>query len=333
MNIKLNKLEFYAYHGVLPQERRVGQDYVVDVELHLSDASALKALVGDDLSATVNYAEAYEIVRREMAVPSALLEHVAQRIAGALLRAFPMVRTARVNLTKVCPPILGMTGSASVEICVPRTLIVLDFDGTLADTAAGIVRTMQTSFAECGFPLPTEAEIRATIGLPLTESIAQLAGIEGETLKHAVDCYRRNFEVVGTKAVALFPHVAETLEILQQCGATLAIATSRGHQSVDELCQALGIRHFLSHIVACEDVSRAKPEPDAVLKLMQLTHLPESATYVVGDTSFDILMGKRAGATTIGVTYGNHSRKALQEAGADNIVDDFAEILRIVMDR
>lgn len=331
MKISLDNLEFFAHHGVLPQEQAVGQEYVVDVGLNLVDSSALSALIHDELSGTVNYAEAYVVVRREMAVPSALLEHVAARTAGALLQAFPTVQSVNVKITKLRPPVSGMTGSAAVEIRVPRRLVVLDFDGTMADTAQGIVKTMHTAFAECGCPQPTDADIRATIGLPLVQSIAQLAGIGGERLTRAVDSYRRNFEVVGAKAVTLFPHVAETLQHLSRLGATLAIATSRGHQSADELCQALGVRHLITHIVACEDVAQAKPEPEAVLKLMQLTGVQPSHTFVVGDTSFDILMGARAGATTIGVTYGNHTPQVLREAGANHLVDGFEGVLQIVM--
>lgn len=100
--IHLDSLRFYAYHGVLEQERLVGGHYTVDLVLTLNDCTA--AIDDDDLSGTVNYAEVYEAVRKEMAQPSALLEHVAGRILRRILTDFSRVETARITLRKDTPP-------------------------------------------------------------------------------------------------------------------------------------------------------------------------------------------------------------------------------------
>lgn len=316
----------------MQQEREVGQDYEVDVTLHLPDASAVGALLHDELAATVNYAEAIEEVRREMAVPSALLEHVAFRIARSLLKRFAKAESVDVSITKCCPPITGFDGEgASVRFALSRKLIILDFDGTLADTSRGIVRTMTATFEQCGYAVPSDAAICRTIGLPLVQSIAELAGIEGEKLVEAVDTYRELFETIGNKGVTLFPEVKETLCTLHELGYTLCIATSRGHESVKSMCRELGILPFMSHIVACEDVEKAKPHPEAVLTLMQKTAMTPSQTWVVGDTTFDIGMGRGAQCRTIGVTYGNHTREELLGAHATKVIDRFSDVLKCVM--
>ena len=74
----------------------------------------------------------------------------------------------------------------------------------------------------------------------------------------------------------------------------------------------------------------AKPDAEPVLKTLRHYNLKPEDAVVVGDTHFDILMGRNAGCATIGVTYGNGSRQSLQEAGADAIVDDFAQIAGLV---
>lgn len=102
-------MRFYAYHGVLEQERRVGGQFTVDLTLTLSPASCA-AVEHDDLSATVNYAEAYDVVRRVMAEPSALIEHVAGRILRALFASFPLIASATVTVCKDAPPIPGFDG-------------------------------------------------------------------------------------------------------------------------------------------------------------------------------------------------------------------------------
>lgn len=102
--IELRGLTFFAYHGVLPEERQMGNTFVVDLVL---DADVERAVCTDELGDTVNYAEVYEVVKREMAVPSLLLEHVCGRIATALLDVFPMLSRVRVCVTKKNPPIEG----------------------------------------------------------------------------------------------------------------------------------------------------------------------------------------------------------------------------------
>ena len=102
--IELRGLTFFAYHGVLPEERQMGNTFVVDLVL---DADIERAVCTDELGDTVNYAEVYEVVKREMAVPSLLLEHVCGRIATALLDVFPMLSRVRVCVTKKNPPIEG----------------------------------------------------------------------------------------------------------------------------------------------------------------------------------------------------------------------------------
>lgn len=116
--IRLRQMEFYAQHGVLPQERVVGGRYVVDValEVRLDEAT----LLHDCLEGTVNYAEVYEVVREEMDVPSKLLEHVAARILKALMKNFSLVERATVNVCKVNPPMGAVCQGASVELTIVR---------------------------------------------------------------------------------------------------------------------------------------------------------------------------------------------------------------------
>lgn len=332
MQIHLSSLRFHARHGVLPQERLTGQDYEVSVTLHLPEADLLSAVLDDRLQGTVNYADAYEVVRKEMERPSQLLEHAAARILRSLLSAFTQVERADVSITKLAPPITGFDGrGATIRMTLRRTLVVLDFDGTLADTSRGIIATMTATFRHFGFAVPTDEAICRTIGLPLRDSIAMLAGIEGEQLDRAVDKYRELFEEIGTQNIILFPGVKSTLQRLHDLGCTLAIATSRGHVSVENLCRDLGILPLLSHIVACEDVRQAKPHPEAVLHLMEVCSTLPGNTWVIGDTTYDIGMGRQAGASTIGVTYGNHSRQDLQQAQTTVIVDHFADALRPIV--
>lgn len=205
-------------------------------------------------------------------------------------------------------------------------LLILDFDGTIADTSAGIVDTMTKTFERMGLPVPGETAIRRTIGLPLRKSIAMLGGIAGKKLDETVDAYREIFEEVGAPATKLFPHVAETLAEMRRCGIVCTIATSRGHVSVENLCREMGIDKYISRYVAEDDVVRKKPEPEAVELILRSTGIDKTHAAVVGDTTFDIEMGKAAGCHTVGACYGNHTREMLEKAGADWVIDSFEKI-------
>lgn len=323
MQIRLNRMKFYARHGVLPQEAAVGALFEVSLTLSVDDADASGALFDDRLEHTVNYAEVHAVVRREMDTPSALLERVAARVARAVVRQFPLVRQAEVAVTKCTPPISGFdAGGVTVSYALRRTLVAWDFDGTIADTRQGILRTMQLTLQRCRGVVPPEADICNTIGLPLRESIRRLSGFSGDALDRAVAVYHELFETEGAALAVLFPGVAEAIRRQHIRGAFVAIATSRGHASTARLCRQLGIADCIDHIVACEDVQCSKPHAEPVLKLCALTHTLPADTTVIGDTTYDVEMGLNAGAgRVVGVAWGNHSPEQLLRAGADCVAD------------
>ena len=111
--IYLRNVRFHAFHGVLPQEGIVSNDYLVNLVLDYDFSSDMKT---DDLQGTLNYAVVYQKVREEMAVPSKLLEHVAGRIAHRLFSDFPEIQKLQLSITKVNPPMGSDSDGAGVEV-------------------------------------------------------------------------------------------------------------------------------------------------------------------------------------------------------------------------
>jgi len=208
-------------------------------------------------------------------------------------------------------------------------LIIFDFDGTLGDTRRNIVTTMQMTIAELGLPERTDDECASKIGLPLDGCFEALYPDEAkETIRHCTDTYRRIFqENLQTMKPQVFPKVKETLSILKEQGYTLTIASSRWHKSLSELTNDLGIGDYISYLVGADDVEKAKPNPEPVLKTLIATGFNANQTLVVGDMNVDILMGKNAGVKTCGVTYGNGTKRELEEAGADYIINSIDELI------
>ena len=116
--IELKGIHIYANHGVMEQERRIGAWFTVDISLEIGDYGCLE---NDSIEGTVNYADVYDIICREMGEPSQLLENVCYRISKATYAAFGQVEGITVTLTKDTPPMGGDRLSAAVTIKSRRT--------------------------------------------------------------------------------------------------------------------------------------------------------------------------------------------------------------------
>lgn len=112
--VRLVNAVFFAHHGVMVEEHRVGGRYEVDVAVTLDVAEAAET---DDLSKTVDYERVYALVRSVMTDGSAyLIERVAWRIAGAVREAYPAVDAVAVTVRKANPPVGGPCDRAEVTV-------------------------------------------------------------------------------------------------------------------------------------------------------------------------------------------------------------------------
>lgn len=206
--------------------------------------------------------------------------------------------------------------------------IILDFDGTLGDTTAVIIRTIHATIAELGLSARTDKECAAVIGLRLVETPPVLFPECNVDVDLYAATYRRLFHIFNTEdAVTLYPNVMETLEELKKRGIVLTIASSRSRSSLVEYVERLGLSSLISLVVGADDVCNGKPDPEAVIMTLgKFGFIPEEAI-VVGDTEYDIRMGINAGTKTCAVTYGNGTRESLAEA--DWLIDDFSSLLSL----
>ncbi len=111
--ILLENIKIYAFHGVLPEEKIIGNYFLVNAEIH---ADLQKASESDDLKNTINYAEINEIIHDEMRIPSNLLEFVAGRIIKKISENFPEITFIKIKITKTNPPMKGEMTGVSVEM-------------------------------------------------------------------------------------------------------------------------------------------------------------------------------------------------------------------------
>ena len=207
--------------------------------------------------------------------------------------------------------------------------IIFDFDGTLADTQRGIVATAQEVLRQMGFPPADDAALAATIGLPLRENFTRGAGLGDEEADRAVAIYRQIFEKVAVPVIRLFPGVDETLATLSARGIPMAVASSRGQHSLEMLMAHTGLsKHIpLDRCFGVETAARPKPAPDMVYVILGRLGVRPEETLVVGDTTFDLEMGRNAGCYTCGVSYGNQTAEQLAAASPNYLIDDLRKLL------
>ena len=203
-------------------------------------------------------------------------------------------------------------------------LVILDFDGTLADTQPIIIASIQAALRELGLPERTAAECKSIIGLPLKECFNRLCGVEDDLAERCADVYRRVFDELNTDGtVRLFPHVLETIKALHDRGLQLAICSSRGRPTLDGFVKTFHLERYVNMVVSANDVEHHKPHPEPVQKILAALSIAPSEALVVGDADYDIRMGRAAGCRTVGVTYGNQTVAQLHAAGAQQLIDRF----------
>lgn len=111
--IALTDLRIHAFHGVMDQERKIGNEFKVTVRVEIPYSPVIK---NDNLEDTISYADLFTIVREEMAIPRCLLETVADSIAERITDKWPQIQTGQITICKSTPPISNIIGEAEVTL-------------------------------------------------------------------------------------------------------------------------------------------------------------------------------------------------------------------------
>ncbi len=188
-------------------------------------------------------------------------------------------------------------------------LVVFDWDGTLMDSEAHIVASMQRAIDDLKLPTVDDNNIRNIIGLGLREAIADLyPQSDDATVQSIADRYRYHF--LADDPCEPFEGAEAVLKQLQQQGYLLAVATGKGRSGLDRVLEATGFgTYFLE--TRCADETVSKPHPQMLLEIMETLDVAPGRTLMVGDTEYDLNMASAAGATALAVDYGVHERERL----------------------
>jgi phosphoglycolate phosphatase len=213
-------------------------------------------------------------------------------------------------------------------------LVIFDCDGTIVDSQAGIVLSMNHAFKSLHMTPPTRAAILSVVGLSLPEAFSALAPeAEYETRRELAERYKNAFREIDhdpSESECLFPSCKDIIgKLAGRDDLILGIATGKSRRGVDRLIDAEGWQGVFATIQTADD-HPSKPHPSMIHQAMRETGIAPAQTIMVGDTTYDVQMARAAKVGALGVTWGYHHRDELKEAGAHVIIDDYAAMPNIL---
>jgi phosphoglycolate phosphatase len=206
-------------------------------------------------------------------------------------------------------------------------VIIFDWDGTLVDSTARIVDSMQLAATEVGMPKLTDFAIQQIIGLGLPEALKKLwPEIDADQLLKMRALYSANFSTHSDVHVDFFPQAHDFFEELRSLGYVLAVATGKTRKGLDEMLDGMAVRDVFT-ITRCADETTSKPDPHMLEEILTELKLTSAQALMVGDTSFDLDMAKAIDMDSVGMTHGAHESEILLASGAKALCHDLTELL------
>lgn len=189
-------------------------------------------------------------------------------------------------------------------------LIVFDWDGTLMDSTALIVSSIQAAFVDMGLPPPSRDLAAYVIGLSLYGAVQKMApDLSDADCQRLIERYRVHY-LARDHETALFDGAQSLLEDLRAQGFQLAVATGKARRGLSRVLEHSGLEP-LFHATRCADESFSKPHPGMLLELMDVLCVSPEQVLMIGDTTHDLQMAKNAGADALAMTYGAHPAEEL----------------------
>ncbi|GAB4085923.1 HAD family hydrolase [Myceligenerans cantabricum] len=207
------------------------------------------------------------------------------------------------------------------------THVLLDLDGTLIDSAPGIVASLRTAFAETGLPVPGDAELRTFVGPPLGLSLAR-TGLAGEQAEAVVAVYRRELDAGGLHDNSVFDGVTDLLAALRDAGVSLAVATAKPQVLARPVVERHALDAYLTGGIdavfgpALEGAGHHTGKEKVVARALAESGGDQAGAraVMVGDREHDVHAASANGLPTIGAAWGYGAPGELEEAGAGVVV-------------
>lgn len=210
--------------------------------------------------------------------------------------------------------------------------LLFDFDGTLYDTVEGIAKSAQYALGKLGIEAGTD-ELRCFAGPPLVDKFMEMFGFSYEKAFEARGLFQERYIPVGVYESRAFPGMNAFLARLREKGFTLAVATSKPQTLCEQLLDRSGMRDCFSVVCGSGLAGNNNSKQEIVERVVAALGARKADCVLVGDTKYDVAGAHAAGVACIGVRYGYAAPGELEEAGADAVVSDLAELEKLLTSR
>ena len=204
-------------------------------------------------------------------------------------------------------------------------LIAFDWDGTLFDSTAIIVRCIQASVRDVGGTVPTDQAAAYVIGLGLMQALAEVApDVPPERYAQLGERYRHHY-AAHANDISLFAGVLPLLDDLKAQGHLLAVATGKSRVGLDEALHSVELSGLFDASRTADETA-GKPHPRMLLELMAELQVSPERTLMVGDTTHDLRLALNAGCASVGVSYGAHTPEGFAALSPLHVAHSVADL-------
>lgn len=206
--------------------------------------------------------------------------------------------------------------------------ILFDLDGTLSDSAEGIINCASLALNYFNLPVASKEEMKVFIGPPLRKTFVEF-GLSKEDAEKAVEIYRSRYVPIGMYETKLYEGLKDMLETLKQNGFKLFVATSKPEEMAIEIIKYLGIFDYFD-LICGATLDKSRDSKDEVIDYL-LKQTGINNALMIGDTAFDVVGANAHGIKTVGVSWGYGKVEEMQKNGAVAIAHTPNELIDIIL--
>lgn len=211
-------------------------------------------------------------------------------------------------------------------MALPYSLLIFDWDGTVMDSTAHIVQSALKAIEDCSLPAIQPHAIRQLIGLSRHEVLRRCYPDLSEKQAYELEIrYEHHFFRPGPQTVAPFEGAVDVIRQLHQDGYAMAVATGKSRRGLEADFDAFDLREYFK-ATCCGDESYSKPDPEMVNEILYSTATEASQALMIGDTEYDLIMGKAANVDCLAVSYGVQCEEELMNLKPQGCISDITQL-------
>lgn len=202
-----------------------------------------------------------------------------------------------------------------LSTAAPFTVALVDLDGTIMDSARGIIATLSYTLRRMGLPVPPPARLIEFVGPPIMDGFRDLAGLDHEQSIEALGIYRERYAAQGAFDAEPYPGIADALRTLHRAGLPIALATSKPETQASRILEHFGLVRFFTVVAGASDDERRSEKADVIawaLRLLDAAGVDRSLPVMVGDRVHDV---HGAAVHGIGTVFAEWGYGSPEEAG------------------